>query len=150
MKSLPIAFCIALSASPAFAFETVAVLSGTGQVIDGDGILFGDVEVRLQGIAAPEDNSHGTEAGGAVSTANLQRLVNGNLVVCHLDGSTAGQRPVGICFVNGVEANLHQVETGHARDCPAFSSGRYQVAELRSRQAGQDLSKVYDLPNYCK
>lgn len=94
------ALCITYLTTPAIAFETVAILSGTGQVIDGDGILFGDVEVRLQGIAAPEDNSHGTEAGGAESTANLQELVDGEMVVCHLDGSTAGMRPVGICFVN--------------------------------------------------
>jgi endonuclease YncB( thermonuclease family) len=134
------------------AYETVAVLSGTGKVIDGDGILFGEIEVRLQGIAAPEAGSHKVEPGGRESTENLRKLVDGKLVTCHLDGSVAGrtQRPAGICFVDGIETNRYQVETGNARDCPAYSKGRYHDAEMDARKAGNDLSRTYDLPTYCR
>jgi len=141
---------IALTLSPdASAFETVATLSGIAHVADGDGILFGKVEVRLQGIAAPEDNSKKLEAGGRDSTANLRRVVDGRFVVCHLDGTTAVKRPVGICFVDGVEVNRHQVRSGHARDCKNFSAGRYLDDEMAARQSGHDLHLIYDLPPYC-
>ena len=133
----------------AYSFEAVAVLSGMGKAKDGDGIVFGKVEVRLQGIAAPEDSHHKTEPGGKASTLNLKELVDGELVVCHLDGSTAGKRPVGVCFVDGIEVNKHQIATGHARDCPAFSKGRYNEDEVRARKAGNNLSLIYDLPDYC-
>lgn len=133
----------------AYAYETVAVISGVATVADGDGVKFGKVEVRLQGIAAPEDNSRKVEIGGPESTASLRELIEGKFVVCHLDGSTAGQRPVGICFVDGVEVNLHQVAAGQARDCPAFSMGRYADAEQAARDVGIDQSQSYDLPEYC-
>lgn len=144
-----ISILLTLIVTTAHAFETKATLSGIGTVIDGDGVLFGQVEVRLQGIAAPEDNSRNTQPGGPESTSNLRQLVNGKYVVCHLDGTVAGKRPVGVCFVDGVEINRYQVETGHARDCPAFSRGRYRDAETTAREAGSDISKIYDLPSYC-
>lgn len=149
MRILETIFIIFLFVNHANAFEAVAVISGIAKTKDGDGILFGKVEVRLQGIAAPEDNSRKVETGGPESTANLRKLVDGNYAICHLDGSLAGKRPVGICFVNAREINLHQVKTGHARDCPAFSMGRYKNAEQEAQEAGIDLSQLYVLPNYC-
>lgn len=44
-------------------FEPVAMMIGIASVKDGDGLLFGDVELRLQGIAAPElDDKLGRES----------------------------------------------------------------------------------------
>ena len=150
---LAVAFMTTSFIAQAFAFETVAIMSGEGRAADGDGVLFGEVEVRLQGIAAPEDNHRKTEPGGKESTENLRQLVDGNLVVCHLDGTvTKGKRkrPVGVCFVGTTEINHHQVLTGHARDCPKFSKGRYQNAETQARLSGADLSQIYPLPGYCR
>lgn len=42
---------------------------------DGDGVLFGDVEVRLRGIAAPEDNQKKREPGGPESTKKLRSII---------------------------------------------------------------------------
>jgi len=42
-----------------------------------------------------------------------------------------------------------QVRAGHACNCPAFSGGRYAAAEAEARAAGNDLSRIYDLPDYC-
>ncbi len=146
----PIVAVIVLALSPvATAFQTVATMSGIATVRDGDGVLFGKVEVRLQGIAAPEDNSNTVEAGGQDSTANLRKLAEGKFVICHLDGTTAGKRPVGICFVDGIEVNRHQVQTGHARDCQKFSDGRYLDDELVARRSGYNLHLIYELPPYC-
>jgi micrococcal nuclease len=141
----------ALFATPAAAFDTVAVISGIAGVRDGDDVLFGSVPVRLQGIAAPEDRGDDAELGGRSATEHLRNMLDGKFVVCHLDGSTAGSsRGAGVCYLGLVEVNLRQVEAGFARDCPSYSKGRYAEAEERARQAGRDLSAVYALPSYCE
>jgi endonuclease YncB( thermonuclease family) len=137
--------------SAAFAFESVATLAGTAKVKDGDGILFGSIEIRLQGIAAPEDNNSLTEPGGKESTANLRHLVEGKQIRCELDGTLAPpKRPVGICFLGQIDIGEHQVLTGNARDCAHFSGGRYKAAETAARSSGNDLSKIYAIPEYCQ
>jgi micrococcal nuclease len=147
MRVLIFAIMSVALAVPAVSQEPIAVLTGVASVEDGDGLLFGQVEVRLQGIAAPELS----EEMGAESRAGLLRLAAGREVMCHLDGTTAGRsgRPVGICYVDGVDLGRSQVEAGLALDCPAFSRGRYQDAEDAARAAGRDLSLVYELPGYC-
>ncbi|WP_127521947.1 hypothetical protein [Mesorhizobium sp. Z1-4] len=136
-------------AGPLFAdeYRIVAVLSGIAKVADGDGILFGNVEVRLQGIAAPEIG----ELGGDSSTKNLQQIADGQMIVCHLDGTTAGRtgRPAGICYAGSVDIGEYQVSSGKARDCPAYSRGRYAEVETSARANGRDLAAVYALPEYC-
>jgi endonuclease YncB( thermonuclease family) len=145
-----ITFAMALAAGvsvSAMAQEGVATLKGVASVEDGDGLLFGRVEVRLQGIAAPELD----EPMGAESRAGLMRLAGGKEVICHLDGTTAGRsgRPVAVCFVGDLELGEALVEAGMARDCPSYSKGRYADAEAKARNAGNDLSRIYDLPAYC-
>ena len=134
----------------AASFETVAVMSGVVTVPDGDDVRFGQINVRLQGIAAPEDGRD-PDPGGPESTANLRAIAEGRYVVCHLDGTTAGRsmRPAGICYLGDRDLGRYQVETGHARDCPAYSGGRYADAEAHAVAAGSDLSAIYDLPGYC-
>lgn len=127
------------------------LITGIARVVDGDGISVGDVpDIRLQGIAAPEDNGAKREPGGPESSANLRALVEGKAVVCKPDGTKTRGRPVAVCFLGAKDIGLHQVETGHARDCPRFSKGRYADAEVRARAAGRDLSAIYPLPGYCR
>ncbi len=140
---------LVLSASPALPAGATGRISGIAAVRDGDGLLFGDVEVRLQGIAAPEDNRVRVELGGKEATANLRRLAEGRNVVCELDGTFTRGRPVGVCFVDGLDVGEKQVADGFARDCPRFSSGRYRAAEERAMAKGASLSRVYSLPSYC-
>lgn len=139
-----------LVAGPLFAdeYRTAAVLSGIASVADGDGILFGNVEVRLQGIAAPEKG----EPGGDSSTKNLELIADGQMIVCHLDGTTAGRsgRPAGICYAGSVDIGEYQISSGHARDCPAYSGGRYEGIEALARTTGIDLAAIYNLPEYCR
>jgi len=141
---------VAASPIAAQAFETAAVISGIANARDGDDVLFRRVSIRLQGIAAPEDSRNNRESGGPEATEHLRKMIDGKFVVCHLDGSTAGSnRGVGVCYLGLVEINRRQVEAGFARDCPEYSGGRYAEAELRARDAGRDLSEIYDLPGYC-
>lgn len=131
-------------------FAPVATITGVASVRDGDGILFGDVEIRLQGVAAPEFGSHAKDPGGLEALRALERLATGREVRCELDGSTARRRPVGVCFVDGEDLGAALVRAGFARDCPAFSRGRYSDEEAAARRAGHDLSSIYDLPGYCR
>jgi endonuclease YncB( thermonuclease family) len=129
--------------------SAIAVISGIAGVHDGDGILFGEVEVRLQGIAAPEYWSK-REDWGAEARQNLVDLAWGKYVICHLDGTTASsKRPVGVCYVDNADLGYIQVLGGFARDCPKYSNGRYREAELEAREQGFDLSQRYELPEYC-
>lgn len=135
---------------PTLAVDSVATLTGIATAKDGDGILFGKVEVRLQGIAAPEFNSRKKEPGGRESLDNLRALMEGKAVRCELDGTHARKRPVAVCFVGEIELGKQQVLAGHARDCKRFSKGRYLDAELVARASGIDLSTIYELPPYCR
>jgi endonuclease YncB( thermonuclease family) len=126
-------------------------ISGIAKVKDGDGILFGQIEIRLQGIAAPEDRRGARDPGGQESSAHLRSLAETKMVACELDGTVAGGsgRPVGICRIDGRDLGLAQIEAGHARDCPAFSGGRYADAE-KIASATRNLALIYPLPDYCR
>lgn len=135
-------------------FVAVAILAGVPRVVDGDGLAFGDVEVRLQGIAAPEDSNLSRQSGGPEATAELRRLAEGREVSCRLDGTTTGRdtgnRPVGRCTAGDADLGESLVRGGFARDCPVFSGGDYAEAEAAAQRAGLDLSRIYDLPGYCR
>ncbi len=143
-------------ASPAATLDSgypvAATISGIAVAHDGDDVRFGRVQIRLRGIAAPEDHRGNREPGGSEARQHLARLVDGREVTCQLDGTTAGrsQRPVGICYLGGEDIGALQVRAGYARDCPAFSGGRYAGAEAEARAAGRDLSRGYALPGYCR
>jgi len=144
--ALAIGLAAAATASVEPAFDGIA------RVVDGDGVsLDGEPDIRLQGIAAPEDNGRKREPGGPESTANLKAFAEGKRVWCVPDGTRTRGRPVAVCklFGSGKDLGLYQVETGHARDCPRFSNGRYAEAEAKARAAGRDLSAIYPLPGYC-
>jgi endonuclease YncB( thermonuclease family) len=146
-----LALVLLLLTDPVSAQDTVAEITGIAAVKDGDGILFGRVEIRLQGIAAPEYNNRKKEPGGRESLYSLHRLVQGKRVICKLDGTTASSnRPVGICYLNGVDIGAYQVRIGQARDCPRFSNGRYFQLERLAQESGKNLKGIYALPTYCE
>lgn len=134
----------ALTCAASFA-DPVAVLTGVGVAKDGDDILFGRVDVRLQGVAAPEMNT----AEGREAKEALARLVDGLTVTCELDGTLAGKRPVGVCFVAGRDVGGLLIRAGFARDCPRYSRGRYQADEDFAISQGRSLKERYPLPSYC-
>jgi micrococcal nuclease len=133
-------------------YPVAAMLTGIAVAHDGDDLRFGRGQIRLRGIAAPEDYRGNREPGGPESTQHLADFVDGREVTCQLDGTTAGRsrRPVGTCFLDGEDIGALQVCAGHARDCPAFSGGRYAAVEAEARAAGRDLSRIYPLLGYCE
>ena len=130
-------------------FPVKGTMRGVASVVDGDGIAIAGTEVRLQGLAAPEDRRGRVDPGGKEATAALQALVEGKPVVCFLDGTKTRGRPVGVCEYQGVDVATILVRDGFARDCPRFSKGRYADAEATARANGRDLSLIYELPKYC-
>lgn len=138
-----------LSYAQAADFKTKGTFHGIAKVVDGDGIKIANYEVRLQGISAPEKNQ-GPNDIGKKSTQNLKNLVQGKYLICHLDGTKASSnRMVGVCFFNLMDIGEYQIKTGHARDCPRYSGGRYAKAERQAQTNGQDLGAIYELPKYC-
>jgi micrococcal nuclease len=128
---------------------SAGLIEGIATAKDGDDVIVQGIDMRLQGIAAPEDFGRKRQPGGPEATANLQKLVGDKVVACTPDGTKARGRPVVTCKVGGVDVGLLQVEQGFARDCPRYSKGRYADAELRARAAGRNLSSIYPLPSYC-
>lgn len=126
-----------------------AAIEGTAVAKDGDDVVVNGIDIRLQGIAAPEDNGAKRELGGPESTASLHAIVDGKILRCEPDGTTARGRPVAVCFLGGRDVGKLQVLAGHARDCPRYSHGRYSAAESEARAGGRDLSAIYPLPRYC-
>lgn len=110
----------------------VATLTGAAQVKDGGGLLFGRVEVRLQGVAAPEVGRDTNRREGALAKAALEQLVGNAIITCYLDGTTANSnRPVGVCYIGTDDLGEILIRSGYARDCPAFSLGRYAEQNAR-------------------
>jgi micrococcal nuclease len=128
---------------------SVGLVEGVATAKDGDDVIVQGIDMRLQGIAAPEDNGRQRQPGGPEATANLQKLVGGKNIACTPDGTRARGRPVVTCMIGGVDVGQLQVEQGFARDCPRYSKGRYAAAEQRARASGRDLSAIYRLPSYC-
>lgn len=150
IKAIHFVLVVGLGAVSAEAFAYSGSISGVATAKDGDDVVVLGVDLRLQGIAAPEDNSRKREVGGPEATASMSALIEGKIVRCEFDGTKARGRPVAICFINGKDLGEMQVFAGHARDCPRFSKGRYAKAETIARNSGRDLSAIYRLPPYCR
>ena len=135
MHTIFIALTLILT-SPAFAQSEV---SGTCRVVDGDTVFAGSVEVRLQGVAAPEDPRN---QGGKEATAYMRQLCEGQQVRCELDGTMTRGREVGICYVDSKDIGAEVIAAGLARDCTRYSKGRYQALE-------QPAASYLAFPPYC-
>ncbi len=115
------------------ALAQVAV-SGIAHVVDGDTIHLTTeagklVKVRLLGVAAPERH----EIGGSEASHFVEKLAEGRMVRCELDGSQTKGRVVGTCFVGDAEGSkdigAELISAGLALDCPRFSGGKYKALE---------------------
>jgi micrococcal nuclease len=138
MKTISLLFLLA--AFPAYAQSEI---TGTIHVIDGNTIhvnnASGTVKVQLQGIAVPEYS----RPGGKEAAAFLAQYAEGKHVRCVLDVTKTRKGEVVICYVDGMDIAAAVVKAGLARDCPAFSGGRYWAIE---RPESQKLA----LPDYCE
>ena len=127
-----------LLASPALADRTV---EGRVTVVrDVDTIIVSGTPIRLNGVDGPETSTrYGREA-----RAFMTRLVQGEMVVCSLNGDRTYDRWVGICYLDGEDIGAIAIGNGYALDCRRYSGGAYrhlETPEARSR---------LDRASYCR
>lgn len=105
-------------------------------VRDGDTIEVDGRPIRLNGLHAPElDDPFGRNAA-----AMMRGLVDGRTVLCELTGERSYDRWIGRCYLDGQDIAIPLLEAGLARDCPAYSNGRY---------APYEIATTLPLPGYC-
>lgn len=106
---------------------TLADVSGSARVVDGDTIWIGETKIRLHGIDAPETKQECQQADGShyrcgvASTDSLRVLIGFDPVRCEGDTYDRYKRLIATCYSGTVNLNAELVRQG----CPqAFSSER--------------------------
>ena len=90
------------------------------KVIDGDSIVVGGREVRLEGIDAPEYHQDCYSAKGEAYACGvrameyMQKLVKGKKLRCEPIEIDRYKRVVAVCFVGGKNLNAEMVSSGNA------------------------------------
>lgn len=117
-------------------------ISGLATAIDGDTIRVGihmDMRIRIRGIAAPETY----QPGGMAATTRMGLLVNGKVVYCTIPlAAESHDRLVGVCAVDNQDIGYVMTSEGLARDCFAYSGGKYFVTQSKAALS-------LPLPSYC-
>jgi endonuclease YncB( thermonuclease family) len=117
--------------------------SGSVHVIDGDSLRMGDVEVRLQGIDAPEysqicKDRHGSKYQCGKHAASILRgLIVSQKISCTSHEMDRYGRSVAICMSGGQDLNADMVRLGWA---VAYVNGSaYRGHESEARRAKRGL-----------
>jgi endonuclease YncB( thermonuclease family) len=119
-------------------------LSGHADVIDGDSLRIGDVEVRLFGIDAPEsdqicrDDRQQPYKCGLLATSALEQMIGDLPVTCYVMSGDRYGRTVAICEVNGRDLGEALVRQGMAVAYRHYSV-RYVEAEEEARRDHRGL-----------
>ncbi len=101
-------------------FGLIDLGTGTLQVVDGDSLRRGDLDIRLHGIDAPEyrqtcRDKHGSEYScGKQATNALRGLVGKQEVSCTSIETDRYGRAVAVCRIGGLEINGEMVRLGWA------------------------------------
>ena len=101
-------------------FGVIDLGSGNAQVIDGDSLRRGDLDIRLHGIDAPEyrqtcRDKHDSEYPCGKQAANaLRGLVGKQEVSCRSIETDRYGRAVAVCRIGGLEINGEMVRLGWA------------------------------------
>lgn len=114
-------------------------LTGQAYAIDGNSLRLGGVEIRLEGLDAPEYRQacqvggHDVACGHAARDALAGWLARGP-VLCALGGTDRYGRKLGHCSVAGSEINRELVRAGQA-----IASGDYRTEEAEARTARRGI-----------
>ncbi|RMF33673.1 MAG: thermonuclease family protein [Alphaproteobacteria bacterium] len=140
-----------LAGGPARAFERAVELAGHPRVKDGDSLVFGKAEVRLEGIDAPEWGQRCRAEGrsypcGKEAAQLLQHLIAGVIVRCRGTEFDRYDRLIATCLANGRDINREMVLRGQALAFRRYSTS-YVAEEARARAQGAGLwSSVFVAP----
>lgn len=120
---------------------SVAGLSGSARVIDGDTLDVAGERVRVWGVDAPERDQTCEDARGAPYRCGehaklaLIDLVAGRALSCAPRDVDRYGRTVAKCSAGGEDLGGRMVRMGHALDYTRYSKGVYLPDELRARRA---------------
>ncbi len=119
-------------------------LVGAARVVDGDSIVVNGLELRLEGIDAPEARQTSIDARGRPfpqgkrATRHLRALIGSDPVRCELHGlDRYGRRLATVFAADGRNVNAEMVRAGQAIAYLKFSR-RYarEEAEAKRRRRG--------------
>lgn len=117
---------------------------GTPTVIDGDGLAFGPVHIRIHGIDAAETGQRCSLARGGTwgcdeaAADRLAEMVAGHTVTCEPLDSDAYGRIVARCIAGGVDVGAQLVAEGLAWAFVRYSTD-YAELETRARKIGAGI-----------
>lgn len=113
--------------------------TATVHPIDGDSIRLAGIEMRLQGIDAPEWKQRcrtveGKQyACGEMAAAHLRKLVKGKQVKCRFEQSDRYGRKLATCTIEGVNLNEMMARDGWALAYRHYSTAYIKAEELAKK-----------------
>lgn len=104
-----------------------SILFGVARIIDGDTLQVASVNVRLEGIDAPERDQTCEYGGydwpcGLIADGVLRALIRGRPVSCEVTGRDAYGRSLAVCRAGADNLNALMVRSGFALDFRRYSS----------------------------
>ena len=122
------------------------IISGSAVVTDGDTIKINNNKIRLFGIDAPEKKQLCEKIFltisfisfkkkypcGEISTEKLKKLINKNIIKCHVEGKDRYQRKLAICFRKKLNINSWLVRNGYAVSYQKYSK-KYLSEEIEAK-----------------
>ncbi len=110
-------------------------VTGFARIIDGDSLEIGGVDIRLQGVDAPElaqtcSRRGETYACGETARAALQRRAREGALTCELGKQDKYRRSLGRCFADDDDLGAWLVRRGYA---VSYGSD-YKAEEERARR----------------
>ncbi|MBX3549075.1 MAG: DUF4236 domain-containing protein [Xanthobacteraceae bacterium] len=133
--------------------SSLTEIVGRARVVDGDSIIINGLQIRLEGIDAPEAEQVCTGAKGErwscgiTAAQRLAGLVKGEVVTCKKIGTDRYARVLAICSLKGgTELNAWLVREGLAVAFLRYSM-RYVAVEREAKAARRGLwAGSFDLP----
>jgi endonuclease YncB( thermonuclease family) len=119
------------------------VIEGPARVLDGDSLVVGGQQIRLEGIDAPEIGQTCRSSGdrewdcGRIAALALQRLVANAHLRCAIRGLDRYDRMLATCSAAGRDLNAEMVRLGFAWAFVRYSRAYVrEEAEARGARAG--------------
>jgi endonuclease YncB( thermonuclease family) len=124
------------------------LIEGSVQVVDGDSLRMGDIDIRLKGLDAPELKQTCSRAGrtypcGTTARDALLAIVAHGTPRCRVTGRDRYHRSLARCVVDGRDIGARLVEEG-----VAVAYGDYEREEGRARMRSVGLwAGEFERPN---
>ena len=123
--------------------SSLAEVTGTPRIIDGDTIVISGDRIRLHGIDAPENNQTCINSNnkpwncGRQSTLFLHNLINGKAIICKGKTRDRYKRLIGVCYLDATNLNAEMVRNGWALAYRKYSTDYIQSEDIaKSNKSG--------------